>query len=113
MHPNPSSSIQVFRCTGMPSHADLNVNPAHTDVKVKTAGGIRARGRMTSAAASESVRMVAAAAGGLAPVGESTFRGQCVLIFRHWSLRVNPRMGTPIEKHLHSCLASAPAGESA
>ena len=69
MHPNPSSIIQVFRCTGMSSHVGVNANLAHTDVNVKTAGGSRARGRMESAAASESVRMVAAAAGGLALCG--------------------------------------------
>ena len=58
-----------FCRSGNHTHADVNVSPVHTDVKVETAGGSRARGRMRSAAASESVRTVAAAAGGLAPCG--------------------------------------------
>ena len=132
MHPNPSSSVHVFQAPpviskthissatsdlvfidiGISSHADVNVILAHTDVKVKTAGGYAGASPADSRCRLRNryERLPPLPVASL-PVGESTFRGVCFDIIRHWSLRVNPRMGTPIWKHSNLFLVSATAGE--
>ena len=44
-------SERNFCRSGNHTHADVNVSPVHTDVKVKTAGAFRARDRLAAAVA--------------------------------------------------------------
>ena len=102
-----------FCRSGNHTHADVNVSPVHTDVKVKTAGGFAGASPAESRCRLRNryERLPPPPVASL-PVGESTCRGVFFDIIRHWSLRVNPRMGTPIRKRSHWFWVSATAGES-
>ena len=101
-----------FCRSGNHTHADVNVSPVHTDVKVKTAGGFAGASPAESRCRLRNryERLPPPPVASL-PGGESTIREMCFDIIRHWSLWVDPRMGTPIWKHSNLFLVSATAGE--